>query len=352
MQASQDEHSQLNEHRLLRRRHLDSEACPEPKDALRVVHFKPISSVTAHLERNSTEPASLPPLSQVPWTKRLILLLSILVVISCASFVWAQSLFRNSTCSHLVPSASSHTTEPVPTISPALKAEIENLVITTINAYKSDSQGLPDFALSANGGHVARQITSGYQGFFGSRANDPSIAISDDTHAGRCWKVHQLPTQLGIRLPIIIRPSQVSVEHLLKENAVDIRQAPKNMTLWGVVDGKSNMEAFKTLMASNHLDRNLPTPMLARDLRWAPLASFMYDIHHRNHIQTFPISQDYIDSEITFGIVALEILENWGSGVWGMKTTAEDQRGKWRRQLRGYNLAGWRASRGRKQTAE
>lgn len=208
-----------------------------------------------------------------------------------------------------------HSEKPAATLPPALKAAIEELVYEKMRAYDIASRGLRDYALKANGGRVALQLTSGNRGFLASREDDPSVAIDDDVHAGRCWNFNQLPCQLGIHLPHMLFPSNVTVEHLPKSLAVDIGQAPRDMTLWGVVDGRSNTETFNRLVASGLLDYGQLAPTIARDLLWAPLASFTYNIDYNNPVQTFPIDAPIIASGMTFGVVALEVLDNWGSDV-------------------------------------
>ncbi|RDX40102.1 Sad1/UNC-like protein, partial [Lentinus brumalis] len=173
--------------------------------------------------------------------------------------------------------------------------------------------GLRDYALKANGGRVARQLTSGNRGFLASRDDDPSVAIDDDVHAGRCWSFSLLPCQLGIRLPHMLYPSHVTVEHIPKSLVADIGQAPRNMTLWGVVDGRGNTEIFERLMVSGLPGSGQQTPPIARDLLWAPLASFSYDIDDNNPVQTFPVSSPMVGSGMMFGVVAIEVLDNWGS---------------------------------------
>ncbi|KAI0363070.1 hypothetical protein BV20DRAFT_916760, partial [Pilatotrama ljubarskyi] len=169
-----------------------------------------------------------------------------------------------------------------------------------------------DFALRANGGRVALPLTSGQGGLLASRDNDPGIAIDDDVHAGKCWRLHTLPSQLGIRLPRMIHPESVTVEHLSTEVPLDIGEAPKNMTLWGLIDGKLNKDLYEALLADGVLDHDGQTPTISRGYLWAPLVSFFYDIHHENPVQTFAVRGPFLQSSITVGVVAVEVLENWG----------------------------------------
>ncbi|KAI0366438.1 hypothetical protein BV20DRAFT_952114 [Pilatotrama ljubarskyi] len=182
-----------------------------------------------------------------------------------------------------------------------------------MRAQQAGRRGRPDYALRAHGGRVALKLTSGSRGsILSSREDDPSIAIDDDVHAGKCWTMNTLPSQLGIRLARILRPTHISVEHLPGEIAVDIERAPKNITLWGVLEGTRNKDIFASLKTAGLVDYDRRFPTIAREQQWAQLVSFVYDIHADNPIQTFPVSRPFVDSELSFGVLAVEILGNWG----------------------------------------
>ncbi|KAL1941490.1 hypothetical protein VTO73DRAFT_6929 [Trametes versicolor] len=198
------------------------------------------------------------------------------------------------------------------TATPAGNLPIEELVVSILRAHERAKRGRPDFALRAHGGRVSQALTSTQAGIMSAHDDDPGIAIDDDVHVGSCWKLHALPSQLGIRLPRMLYPSHITVEHLPSEIVLDIGEAPKNMTLWGVVDGKHNKQAFEALVAAGLSDYSGQVPTIARGLLWAPLASFTYDIHHEDPVQTFPVSQSYAESGLAFGNVAVEVLDNWG----------------------------------------
>ncbi|TBU28226.1 hypothetical protein BD311DRAFT_663717 [Dichomitus squalens] len=182
-----------------------------------------------------------------------------------------------------------------------------------VPSHRVVSQVLPDYALKANGGRVLMSLTSVSGGLFASRDDDPALAIDDDVHAGRCWRSRALPSQLGIRLSRILRPSHVSIEHAPAEVVMDVGQAPKNLTLWGLVDGMTNVALFQGLLRSYPMDHPARrAPEIAKSFLWAPLTSFSYDIYSEHVVQTFPIALLFIDSGMSFGIVVLEILDNWG----------------------------------------
>lgn len=193
-----------------------------------------------------------------------------------------------------------------------MKMAIEELVISTLSAQHAARRGLPDFALRAHGGRIALQLTTQPAGLFSSKENDPSIAIDDDVHAGKCWTINALPSQLGIRLPRMLHPTHITIEHLPTEIAVDIERAPRNLTLWGAVEGVRNKDIFANLVAAGLLGNDVRVPPLAKGSLWAPLVSFVYDIHSDNPVQTFSVSPVYLSSTLSVGVVALELSENWG----------------------------------------
>lgn len=199
--------------------------------------------------------------------------------------------------------------QPDVTMTPALKA-----VLDTVQARQSLLLGghrHHDFVRKANRGQIAAQVTSVHGGLFAGRNNDAGIALDDVADAKRCWTMPPLPSQLGIRISHLILPLYVSIEHLSEDTAVE--RAPQNMTLWGVIDGRVNTQLYNNLAAAPpQAAHDRLSPSIAKDLLWAPLTSFVYDIHGGHSVQTFPISPCYADTGITFGVFALEVHTNWG----------------------------------------
>lgn len=284
----------------------------------------PSQAVRFASPRTTTSPPDTPqlPLAQTPTTVRS-LSLPILAIVLLGVALWLEFLSSDHAtflppvhglASYILSCFHERTTE----LCPALKVEIQELVIATMHSQNLAARGLrmPDYALKANGGRIAKKLTSGDRNFLGFRTDNPDAAIDDDVHAGRCWKFSAFPSQIGVRLPRMIYPSHVSIDHLPQDVIIDMGQAPRNMTLWGVVDGKNNTKIFKSLLAANHYPDILArAPPIAKDFLWAPLVSFAYDIHDSDIVQTFHVSPEYKDNGISFGIMALEVLSNWGSDV-------------------------------------
>ena len=139
----------------------------------------------------------------------------------------------------------------------------------------------------------------------------PEVVIDDLTAIGRCWSA-VVPSQVGLSTPAIIHPTNVTIDHIPHELAADIGRAPRHMILWGVVDGKPNHARYKSIIAAR--GRRTPTaPVLTSGHVFLDLASFEYEIAAESHIQTFPVSQDVVESRMDFGVFVLEIMDDWGA---------------------------------------
>ncbi|KAH9831926.1 uncharacterized protein C8Q71DRAFT_714738 [Rhodofomes roseus] len=214
---------------------------------------------------------------------------------------------------HLIPALSTlpHLETP---LTPSLRRAIEDIVTERIRAHAIASRGQHDFALRAAGGRIVPALTTGCTSMFHWSCNGPSVAIDEDVRVGQCWDIRALPAQLGVVLPKIIQPSHVTVEHLPKEINSDIGTAPRNMTLWGIVDGKANIALFEDLLRDDPgleaLGRR--RPHIATDHRYAPLLSFTYDVDGEDAIQTFGISERFRTTQMSFAVFVLEVEDSWG----------------------------------------
>ncbi len=118
--------------------------------------------------------------------------------------------------------------------------------------------------------------------------------------------------------------TDVTIDHIAKEVAHDLRTTPRQMEVWGLLEGRENREKYVEFEAQRDQARaddadipdapEYPSDLpRSRDVRYVPIASFMYDIHASNNIQTFPVRQDIQDLGIDFGVVVLVVKSNWGS---------------------------------------
>jgi len=167
-----------------------------------------------------------------------------------------------------------------------------------------DGIALRDFAWRYNGARIVDFLTThptknGTEG--PSRINSPFVALDDDLRPGRCWPFHGSVGQLGIRLPVAVRISHVTVDHLPKELALSITNAPRNIKIWGFVE--------KAHSSAGTHESHHELPMISHpDFTFIPIATFYYNIHSPDYIQTF----NTLFADIAFQGVVMEILGNWG----------------------------------------
>lgn len=286
--------------------------------ATRLVRFASTNSISSEKADHLSAPRPHPPKSSIsmvfPQASLLIAigLLITTLLLQISPQVGANfSRYRRQITS-LLPSPSRHTAFDLPP-SPALRRYIKTVVEEKIKAHILASRGLRDFALRAAGARIVPELTTGCSGLFSWDCEQPNIAIDDDTRVGKCWNIPSLPAQLAVVLPELIHPSHVTVEHLPRSIAPDSLSAPRNMTLWGIIDGKANIALNKNL----HLDSGVGAtrdrhPMISKGHLYAPLLSFTYDINDEYPVQTYELDKHYVDSNMTFAVFVLEMYDNWG----------------------------------------
>jgi len=125
--------------------------------------------------------------------------------------------------------------------------------------------------------------------------------------------------------------SHITIDHVAKEVAHDMRSAPREMEVWGMVEGKDNTAKVKAWQAGKAAKRaeakadaelkgiafvdepDIKYPSgLPRSPKYIRVASFKYDIYSHNTVQTFPVDEEVRNLDVDFGIVMLNIKNNWG----------------------------------------
>ena len=142
------------------------------------------------------------------------------------------------------------------------------------------------------------------------RPGSPWAALSEDMQLESCWLLGGKSGQLGVSLSRSVRISHVVVDH----HVDDILTAPRQMILWGLVDGEENVASFRDLHAKRTgvIPEKHPFPAISGGLSFVPLSSLEYDSHAANLTQTFPIFPFIVDSGMDFKVIVLEVLGNWG----------------------------------------
>ncbi|CDO75812.1 hypothetical protein BN946_scf184951.g10 [Trametes cinnabarina] len=195
--------------------------------------------------------------------------------------------------------------------------DIERVVHASVRKALKGPVLLRDYALQADGGKILPGLTTPTPEdrtatFPGQQIFGPEVVIDDTEAIGRCWST-LVPSQVGMSIPTLIHPTNVTIDHIPCELAADIGRAPRRMVLWGVVDGKPNQARYKAVMAARGRRSKESSPVLTSGHRFLPLAYLEYDIYADSNVQTFSILQDVIDSHMDFGVFVLEILDNWAS---------------------------------------
>ncbi|KAA1478722.1 hypothetical protein DENSPDRAFT_788369 [Dentipellis sp. KUC8613] len=188
---------------------------------------------------------------------------------------------------------------------------------------------LRDYALEAGGAKVIPQFTTPdhvSRGIFRSwyspsakvKKHPPNIALTEDLGHGSCWRFEGKSGYLGIALIEPVYITRLTIDHISRTTTSDIALAPRRMVLWGLVEGKEEYDSLRHLrredspVNSSFITSAAPLPS---HQGWIPLSSFTYDIHADFHIQTFSVWDRPQELGIEFGVVVLEVLDNWGANA-------------------------------------
>ncbi|KAF8867949.1 hypothetical protein CPB85DRAFT_1449156 [Mucidula mucida] len=205
---------------------------------------------------------------------------------------------------------------------------IAQLVKSALSIQNKDMLAKPDYALSSTGGRVIPGQTSPSveimipEGGTGI-GRPPIFALHPDLHAGQCWPFGGSSGKLGVALAAPVYISEVTIDHVSKEVAHDMPDGSSCDGSLGQIDGKDNVQKIAAWRAEK---QNVREEALKRgetieeDVHpkdypaklWVKIASFNYNIHDSNPIQTFPVFEEIRKLNVDFGIVNLRILNNWG----------------------------------------
>lgn len=171
-----------------------------------------------------------------------------------------------------------------------------------------------NFASAQNGGRVVTSLTH-YDSFPSRSHHDstPDSLLTDGLSMDSCWTFSGQNAQVAIRLPQKITPTHVAIDVATR---VLVTRAPRHVLLWGVVDGGVNKLTYeKGLKEYRETVAHRGTgPAQSNDYTFLLLADFVYDPAAAFPLQTFPIAQPVIASQITFGLLVAETRSNWGGG--------------------------------------
>ncbi|PIL35711.1 hypothetical protein GSI_02441 [Ganoderma sinense ZZ0214-1] len=223
---------------------------------------------------------------------------------------------------------------------------INQLVDNAVMRTSKDTLARVDFALHSGGARIIPSLTSetlevrpsglrnqiiglvtGGNGYAIGRP--PVTALHHETHTGHCWPFGGTHGQLAVALAAPVYITDVTIDHVAKEVAMDMRSAPRQMELWGLVEGNDNIEKVQNWRDQRAVHRQAleeagqPVPpnladevayprTLPKYPEYIRVANFTYDIHAAQHIQTFPVRDEIRELGIDFGVVILLVKSNWG----------------------------------------
>ncbi|KAM6490512.1 hypothetical protein JOM56_013855 [Amanita muscaria] len=168
------------------------------------------------------------------------------------------------------------------------------------------------------------QVVSFFTGHGTAVGRPPVVALHHEVYEGFCWPFKGSEGQLGVLLSAPVKVESVTVDHVPTEVARDVRSAPKEMEVWGLIDGEENRTKVKEWKEKKKLEREAAgqegddvdvvpyPPSLPREPEYIRLANFTYDIDGPSHIQNFPVDEEIREMDLDFGIVVLMIQNNWG----------------------------------------
>lgn len=142
----------------------------------------------------------------------------------------------------------------------------------------------------------------------------PSTVLSNT--GGACWSFRGTSGTFGIALdtPMVVL-SHIAIRHWPSNSTSTLSLAPRQVNVWGLVDGKANMKIFSQ---SKHLFTSalakIPPPV-SKEGVFLPLAEIDYDITARSLYQVFPLYSEVLSLGIDFGVIVFDIRSNWGADV-------------------------------------
>ncbi|KAF8322579.1 hypothetical protein DL93DRAFT_2071421 [Clavulina sp. PMI_390] len=225
-------------------------------------------------------------------------------------------------------------------VSPAAADYFQSLINRAFN----DRLGLADYAVFSGGGRVIPTLTSPTYEIPGRRSwmakmlglgssagahqgRPPATALTPDTNIGNCWPFSGSQGHLGIYLSRHVLISSVSIDHISRDVAYDISPAPRQVRVWGVIDGADNLAKLSAYRHELQARRDVGALSAEEEEEWAAieparlphelkllqLASVTYDVAAASNIQTFAVPERIQRLGIDIGVVIFDVQSNYGN---------------------------------------
>ena len=210
------------------------------------------------------------------------------------------------------------------------------LVLQSISSHGSTLH-YPNLALAEDGASVLASYNAAGSIYFSPHADlsDGLIlpnGIMDCQGSGnplhpsvdlnRRWCFIGSKGQLGILLSVPGRITNISVSHPPQVSVLP--SAPRHIILWGVVDGDANKAIYDEhgdVLQSLRARLLVQGPFARHDnweLIYVPLATFFYNIKGSSAHQVFDVFPEIHELRMDFGIVVVQIVNNWGEAYTGL----------------------------------
>ena len=128
----------------------------------------------------------------------------------------------------------------------APRPAVRHMIHRAIEAAFADRTGMVDYAIEVAGAQIVRPLTSKtYYHSYSARISGhvvPEQVIRANMKLGHCWPMHGSQGHVAVRLHPAeqVIPTSVTLEHVSKRIAHDIRSAPKGFEVWGYADQQDN----------------------------------------------------------------------------------------------------------------
>ena len=210
---------------------------------------------------------------------------------------------------------------------------LDVLIDSALTKFSKDTLARADFAMHSAGARVIPALTSDtYEvrplttlgqvvgmitGSGYAIGRPPVTVLHHETHNGHCWPFAGSKGQIGVALSTPVFISDVTIDHVAKEVGTDMRTAPRQMEVWGLVEGQDNIDKIRQWEASKadsgaEEDTSSYPDTLPRSPQYIRIAQFTYDINAPKFIQTFPVDPEIKALGVDFGVVVLLVNNNWG----------------------------------------
>ena len=222
-----------------------------------------------------------------------------------------------------------------------ITALLDQMITTSVLTHlHKDVLSIPDYALFSAGARWIPSLTSPtlelrpptlpsqllafVTGHGYALGRPPVTALHHDVQNGFCWPFPGSQGHLGVQLAAPVKVESVSVDHVPKEVAFDVRSAPRDMEVWGLVEGEENVRKVKEWREMKEATRSSSSreaeeeeeeeypAILPRQPAYIRLANFAYDVDGPSHVQNFPVSDEIKEMGLDFGVVVLMVKSNWG----------------------------------------